>query len=142
VLSLVVLQVNADYDYDLTSRDVFTIGDTLGEYVDKRARKTDYQAHPAGELVCRPFGLCEPCPADEVSHPTLRTKKCFLPEISSTVYRLMASERSRSVNHSVIVDYYTVNPRPTPRPPRGKSQPGKHVARLSSRKGKISGSLS
>ena len=33
----------------------------------KRARKADYQAHPAGELVCRPFGLCEPCPVDEVS---------------------------------------------------------------------------
>lgn len=33
----------------------------------KRLRKADYQAHPAGELVCRPFGLCEPCPVDEVS---------------------------------------------------------------------------
>jgi len=34
----------------------------------KRFGKADYQAHPAGELVCRPFGLCEPCPIDEVSH--------------------------------------------------------------------------
>lgn len=29
--------------------------------------KHDYVAHQPGELVCRPFGECEPCPADEVS---------------------------------------------------------------------------
>jgi hypothetical protein len=65
VLSLVILQVTANLDlgprgdiYTLTSRD---------DGLTKRARKADYQAHPAGELVCRPFGLCEPCPVDEVS---------------------------------------------------------------------------
>jgi len=61
VLSLVILQVTANLRgeiYAIQSR-----GDGLTE----RARKADYQAHPAGELVCRPFGLCEPCPVDEVS---------------------------------------------------------------------------
>jgi hypothetical protein len=78
VLSLVILQVTANLDlgprgdiYTLTSRD---------DGLTKRARKADYQAHPAGELVCRPFGLCEPCPIDEVStfslpslHPVVRS---------------------------------------------------------------------
>jgi hypothetical protein len=30
-------------------------------------KRPEYVAHPAGELVCRPFGECEPCPSDEVS---------------------------------------------------------------------------
>jgi len=66
VLSLVILQVTADNILG----PVFTLGTGLeddGLSVGKRARKADYQAHPAGELVCRPFGLCEPCPVDEVS---------------------------------------------------------------------------
>ncbi|KAK4685801.1 hypothetical protein P7C73_g4339, partial [Tremellales sp. Uapishka_1] len=29
----------------------------------------EYVAHPAGELVCRPFGECEPCPEDELRRP-------------------------------------------------------------------------
>lgn len=34
----------------------------------ERARnKPNYEAHPADELVCRPFGECEPCPEDDVS---------------------------------------------------------------------------
>jgi hypothetical protein len=72
VLSLVVSQVNADAEPGLSSqsipasRGVYTIQDLPDSSLDKRARKNDYQAHPAGELVCRPFGLCEPCPADEV----------------------------------------------------------------------------
>ena len=75
VLSLVILQVTANLRgeiYTLQSRD---------DGLTKRARKADYQAHPAGELVCRPFGLCEPCPVDEVStfslshvvHPVVRS---------------------------------------------------------------------
>jgi len=69
VLSLVILQVTAD---NLLG-PVFTLGPVAvagsddGLSIGKRARKADYQAHPAGELVCRPFGLCEPCPVDEVS---------------------------------------------------------------------------
>jgi len=66
VLFLVILQVTANLNlhargeiYTLQSRD---------HGLTKRARKADYQAHPAGELVCRPFGLCEPCPVDEVSN--------------------------------------------------------------------------
>ncbi|WWD07636.1 hypothetical protein V865_005737 [Kwoniella europaea PYCC6329] len=31
--------------------------------------KPEYVAHPAGDLVCRPFGECEPCPRDELDQP-------------------------------------------------------------------------
>ncbi|RSH92223.1 hypothetical protein EHS25_008638 [Saitozyma podzolica] len=32
-------------------------------------KRPEYVAHPAGELVCRPFGECEPCPSDELDQP-------------------------------------------------------------------------
>ncbi|WRT64742.1 uncharacterized protein IL334_001676 [Kwoniella shivajii] len=32
-------------------------------------KKPEYVAHPAGNLVCRPFGECEPCPKDELDQP-------------------------------------------------------------------------
>jgi hypothetical protein len=72
VLSLVLLQVNASIPSGVDSSpspspEVFTIRNDHASNLGKRARKADYEAHPAGELVCRPFGLCEPCPADEVS---------------------------------------------------------------------------
>ncbi|KAK6903699.1 hypothetical protein L486_03270 [Kwoniella mangroviensis CBS 10435] len=31
--------------------------------------RPEYVAHPAGDLVCRPFGECEPCPRDELDQP-------------------------------------------------------------------------
>ncbi|WVW78413.1 hypothetical protein I302_100367 [Kwoniella bestiolae CBS 10118] len=34
-----------------------------------RPKKPEYVAHPAGDLVCRPFGECEPCPRDELDQP-------------------------------------------------------------------------
>jgi len=67
VLSLVILQVTADPNLDVQG-EIYTLQSRDGGLT-KRARKPDYQAHPAGELVCRPFGLCEPCPVDEVSTP-------------------------------------------------------------------------
>lgn len=36
-------------------------------YLPRAKGRPEYVAHPAGELVCRPFGECEPCPEDEVS---------------------------------------------------------------------------
>lgn len=30
------------------------------------AKKPEYVAHKAGDLTCRPFGECSPCPKDEV----------------------------------------------------------------------------
>ncbi|WWC59500.1 uncharacterized protein I303_102056 [Kwoniella dejecticola CBS 10117] len=33
------------------------------------SKKPEYVAHPAGDLVCRPFGECEPCPRDELDQP-------------------------------------------------------------------------
>ena len=65
VLSLVILQVTANPDFDARG-EIYTL-QSRDDGLTKRARKPDYQAHPAGELVCRPFGLCEPCPVDEVS---------------------------------------------------------------------------
>jgi hypothetical protein len=78
VLSLVILQVTANLNLDARG-EIYTL--PRGDGLTKRARKADYQAHPAGELVCRPFGLCEPCPIDEVStfllpplvHPVVRS---------------------------------------------------------------------
>jgi hypothetical protein len=79
VLSLVILQVIANLNLD-TRGEIYTL-QSRDDGLTKRARKADYQAHPAGELVCRPFGLCEPCPVDEVStfslphvvHPVVRS---------------------------------------------------------------------
>jgi hypothetical protein len=78
VLSLVILQVTASLNLDVWG-EIYT-PQSRGDGLTKRARKADYQAHPAGELVCRPFGLCEPCPIDEVStfslpslHPVVRS---------------------------------------------------------------------
>ncbi|EIW71227.1 hypothetical protein TREMEDRAFT_27464 [Tremella mesenterica DSM 1558] len=34
-----------------------------------RAKRPAYVAHPASQLVCRPFGECEPCPKDQLSQP-------------------------------------------------------------------------
>ncbi|WVR04657.1 hypothetical protein IAU60_001668 [Kwoniella sp. DSM 27419] len=34
-----------------------------------RPKRPEYVAHPAGDLVCRPFGECEPCPDDELDQP-------------------------------------------------------------------------
>ena len=65
VLSLVILQVTANLNPDARG-EIYTL-QSRDDGLTKRARKADYQAHPAGELVCRPFGLCEPCPVDEVS---------------------------------------------------------------------------
>ena len=71
VLSLLCLQAAAEagpaYYDDLPIPQVFTIGSSSG--IESRASKPDYVAHPAGDLVCRPFGQCEPCPIDEVSFP-------------------------------------------------------------------------
>jgi len=64
-LSLVILQVTASLNPDARG-EIYTL-QSRDDGLTKRARKADYQAHPAGELVCRPFGLCEPCPVDEVS---------------------------------------------------------------------------
>ncbi|OCF45861.1 hypothetical protein I317_00349 [Kwoniella heveanensis CBS 569] len=33
------------------------------------SKRPEYIAHPAGDLVCRPFGECEPCPEDELDQP-------------------------------------------------------------------------
>jgi hypothetical protein len=78
VLSLVILQVTANLNLDARG-EIYTL-QSRDDGLTKRARKADYQAHPAGELVCRPFGLCEPCPVDEVStfslpslHPVVRS---------------------------------------------------------------------
>lgn len=65
VLSLVILQVTANLNLGLRG-EIYTL-QSRDDGLTKRARKADHQAHPAGELVCRPFGLCEPCPVDEVS---------------------------------------------------------------------------
>ncbi|WWC86873.1 uncharacterized protein L201_001752 [Kwoniella dendrophila CBS 6074] len=35
----------------------------------QKSKKPEYVAHPAGDLVCRPFGECEPCPKDELDQP-------------------------------------------------------------------------
>ncbi|ORY31028.1 hypothetical protein BCR39DRAFT_593552 [Naematelia encephala] len=32
-------------------------------------KRPEYIAHPAGSLVCRPFGECEPCPHNELDQP-------------------------------------------------------------------------
>jgi len=40
---------------------------TTGSLVERARKKPNYEAHPVGELVCRPFGECEPCPEDDVS---------------------------------------------------------------------------
>jgi hypothetical protein len=37
-------------------------------YILSKRDPAEYQAHPAGDLVCRPFGECAPCPEDEVSN--------------------------------------------------------------------------
>lgn len=43
----------------------------LTETLERRAdHKYDSQT-PAGDLVCRPFGECEPCPVEEVGNPSL-----------------------------------------------------------------------
>jgi hypothetical protein len=82
VLSLVILQVTANLNLDARG-EIYTL--PRGDGLTKRARKADYQAHPAGELVCRPFGLCEPCPVDEVStfslpsHPSGRNPMMYTP---------------------------------------------------------------
>ncbi|KAL7420034.1 hypothetical protein Q5752_004999 [Cryptotrichosporon argae] len=34
-----------------------------------RPKRPEYVSHPAEDLVCRPFGECEPCPEDELSQP-------------------------------------------------------------------------
>ncbi|ORX33932.1 hypothetical protein BD324DRAFT_584132 [Kockovaella imperatae] len=34
-----------------------------------QSSRPKYQAHPISGLVCRPFGVCEPCPADELDQP-------------------------------------------------------------------------
>ncbi|ODN79659.1 hypothetical protein L202_03597 [Cryptococcus amylolentus CBS 6039] len=39
---------------------------TGGAESKKRAKQPEYVAHPAGDLVCRPFGECSPCPKDEL----------------------------------------------------------------------------
>ncbi|WWC67979.1 uncharacterized protein I206_101898 [Kwoniella pini CBS 10737] len=35
----------------------------------KNTKKPEYVAHPAGDLICRPFGECESCPKDELDQP-------------------------------------------------------------------------
>ncbi|WWD21528.1 hypothetical protein CI109_106014 [Kwoniella shandongensis] len=35
----------------------------------EKGKKPEYVAHPAGDLVCRPFGECSPCPRDELDQP-------------------------------------------------------------------------
>lgn len=160
VLSLVLLQVealNPEARVEVEGEALLNLGQDVytlrhGPIFDlgKRARKADYQAHPAGELVCRPFGLCEPCPADEVSHPwnpLLLGNCCSLscPINSVMNNKLMPSALNHSANHSEIAAYYTVNPLlTTPHLPssRAKCQPGKHVGKSSSKKGRISGNLS
>lgn len=66
VFSLLFVQITAEpvCNLDQPAPHVYTLGSDLS--LQTRAKKVDYVAHPAGDLVCRPFGQCEPCPADEV----------------------------------------------------------------------------
>ncbi|WVQ83268.1 hypothetical protein IAT38_005407 [Cryptococcus sp. DSM 104549] len=53
---------------DLEPRAVVpAVGTRVGE--GRKGKKPEYVAHPAGDLVCRPFGECSPCPKDELDQP-------------------------------------------------------------------------
>lgn len=164
VLSLVCLQTAAALDpvhsLDRPVPQIYTLrSDVL---IEARAKTTDYVAHPAGELVCRPFGQCEPCPADEVSLLSPCLARC-VPRLSGLYgplhlrafrFASMSKEKSQTdpasginlfVSHSETVVYYTANPRHTIQKPgsrREKSRRGRHAARWSRKNAKISGSSS
>ncbi|WVQ98086.1 hypothetical protein IAU59_005208 [Kwoniella sp. CBS 9459] len=53
-------------------RGIRTRGESRAERAERprpSAKRPEYIAHPAGDLVCRPFGECEPCPEDELDQP-------------------------------------------------------------------------
>jgi hypothetical protein len=62
VLLLVLLHTPAWADSNIYLRSPFLDDPSL----ESRQNRPEYFAHPAHELLCRPFGECEPCPKDEV----------------------------------------------------------------------------
>ncbi|KAK8847434.1 hypothetical protein IAR55_005292 [Kwoniella newhampshirensis] len=62
--------VHADPTQSSTSQWIYTPYEAYHDSLVGRARtKPEYIAHPAGDLVCRPFGECSPCPRDELDQP-------------------------------------------------------------------------
>lgn len=88
------------------------------------SKKPNYVPHPASDLVCRPFGVCEPCPVDDVG----------LAALQRDWQLLTSSWTSRSVSRSVTEGCYTVSRqtrRMTPTRP-ARCPRGSHAARSSS----------
>lgn len=88
------------------------------------SKKPNYVPHPASDLVCRPFGVCEPCPVDDVGQATLHRD-----------WQLLTSSwTSRSVSRLETEGCYTVSPqtrRTTPTRP-ARCPRGSRAARSSS----------
>ena len=83
----------------LERRDAQMEGGRIGLRPSRPGKKPEYVAHPASDLVCRPFGECEPCPENEVSCP-------ISPDLGAQL-NLTFSLINRSVCHLGIDGYCT-----------------------------------
>jgi len=69
-LAALALCLSASTSGFVHERNVYASYPTSSHRLRDRAQaRPSYVAHPAGDLVCRPFGECEPCPHDELNEP-------------------------------------------------------------------------
>lgn len=100
----------------LDRRDAQLEGGRIGLRPSRPGKKPEYVAHPASDLVCRPFGECEPCPENEVS--------CYELPYPGAQLILTFSLINRSVCHLGIDGCCTVS---RPRMPRAWMRMGRRT---------------